>query len=69
VTYPKWFHVGFMQDSDDKVDDIYNRLKTAGIQTGKSENVHGARSFYFVDPRGFTVEVFHQRGLSPSEQR
>src|SRR5262249_56138803 len=29
VTYPKWFHVGFMQDSDDMVDDIYKRLKPA----------------------------------------
>jgi hypothetical protein len=29
VTYPKWFHVGFMQDSDDKVDNIYERLKKA----------------------------------------
>jgi catechol-2,3-dioxygenase len=25
VTYPKRFHIGFMQDSDDKVDDIYDR--------------------------------------------
>jgi lactoylglutathione lyase len=57
VTYPKWFHVGFMQDSDDKVDDIYDRLKTAGMQPGKPA------------PGGSTVEVFHQRGLSRSEGR
>jgi lactoylglutathione lyase len=63
VTYPKGFHVGFMQDSDDRVDDIYGRLKTAGMQPGKPENMHGARTFYFTAPGGFTVEVFHQHGL------
>src|SRR6516162_3295848 len=59
VTYPKWFHVGFMQDSDEKVDNIYERLKKAGMQPGKPENMHGARTFYFTAPGGFTVEVFH----------
>ena len=69
VTYPKWFHVGFMQDSDDKVDDIYDRLKAAGMHPGKPQDMHGARTFYFTAPGGFTVEVFHQRGLSRSEGR
>ena len=64
VTYPKWFHVGFMQDSDDKVDEIYDRLKMAGMQPGEPKEMHGARTFYFTAPGGFTVEVFHQRGLS-----
>jgi lactoylglutathione lyase len=68
VTYPKFFHVGFMQESDDEVDDIYDRLKTAGIETGKPQNMHGARTFYFTAPGGFTIEVFHQRGLSHSER-
>jgi len=34
------------------------------MQLGKPENMHGARTFYFTAPGGFTVEVFHQRGLS-----
>jgi lactoylglutathione lyase len=63
VTYPKWFHIGFMQDSDEKVDEIYDRLKTAGMEPGKPGNMHGAHTFYFTAPGGFTVEVFHQRGL------
>ena len=67
VTYPKRFHVGFMQDSDDKVDDIYERLKTAGLRPGRPENMHGARTFYFTAPG--TVEVFHQRGHLRSEGR
>ena len=58
-----------MQDSDDKVDNIYERLKKAGMQPGKPENMHGARTFYFTAPGGFTVEVFHQRGLSHSQGR
>jgi lactoylglutathione lyase len=69
VTYPKGFHVGFMQDSDDKVDAIYNRLKTAGIEPGRPHDMHGAHTFYFIAPGGFTVEVFHQRGLVHSEGR
>jgi catechol 2,3-dioxygenase-like lactoylglutathione lyase family enzyme len=64
ITYPKYFHVGFMQDSDDKVDQIHDRLKTAGMRLGKPENMHGARTFHFTAPGGFTVEVFHQRGIS-----
>ena len=63
VTYPKWFHVGFMQDSDAKVDDINERLKKAGMQVGQPQDMHGARTFYFTAPGGFAVEVFHQRGL------
>ena len=63
VTYPKWFHVGFMQDSDDKVDKIYDQLKTAGVKPDKPRNMHGAHTFYFTAPGGFTVEVFHQRGV------
>ena len=58
-----------MQDSDDKVDDIYERLKTAGLRPGRPENMLGARTFYFTAPGGFTVEVFHQRGVSRSERR
>jgi catechol 2,3-dioxygenase-like lactoylglutathione lyase family enzyme len=63
VAYPKWFHIGFMQDSDDKVDAMYDQLKAAGVQLRKPENMHGAWTFYFTAPGGFTVEVFHQRGL------
>jgi len=61
VAYPKWFHIGFMQDSDEKVDDVYDQLKTAGMQPGKPRDMHGAWTFYFTAPGGFTVEVFHQR--------
>jgi lactoylglutathione lyase len=67
VTYPKYFHVGFMQDSG--VDDVYDRLKAAGMRPGKPENMHGTRTFNFTAAGGFTVEVFHQRGLSRSEGR
>lgn len=64
ITYPKWFHIGFMQGSDDKVDDVYDRLKKAGIALDKPKNMHGSHTFYFTAPGGFTVEVFHQRGHS-----
>jgi lactoylglutathione lyase len=63
VIYPKEFHVGFMQDSDASVDDVHDRLERAGLHIGKLADMHGARTFYFTAPGGFTVEVFHQRGL------
>ena len=63
VSYPKWFHIGFMQESDAKVDEVYGRLKTAGLQPAKPADLHGARTFYFTAPGGFNVEVFHQRGI------
>lgn len=61
VAYPKWFHVGFMQVEDAKVDAIHQRLRTDGVEVGERKNMHGAWTFYFTAPGGFTVEVFHQR--------
>jgi hypothetical protein len=43
------------QDPGDRVDEIYERLEKAGMQPGKPENMH--------------VEVFHQRGVSHSQER
>lgn len=61
VDYPKTFHIGFMQDNDAKVDAIHRRLKAGGIEVGEPKNAHGAWTFYFAAPGGFTVEVSHQR--------
>jgi hypothetical protein len=37
-----------MQDSDDKVDEIYDRLTAAGVHSDKPKNMHGAWTFYFT---------------------
>lgn len=46
--YPAAFHIGFMQDSADKVTDIYNKLKTGGIAVGQEpKKIRDSFGFYF----------------------
>ena len=60
VEYPSAFHIGFMQDSPERVDEIYQRLKSAGFEAKPPKEFHGAWTFYFRAPGGFLVEVLHQ---------
>lgn len=60
VEYPGAFHVGFMQESRERVDEIYHRLKSAGFDTDPPREFHGAWTFYLRAPDGFLVEVGHQ---------
>jgi lactoylglutathione lyase len=64
VAYPGAFHVGFMQESREAVDAIFERLKAGGLDPQPPREFHGAWTFYFTAPGGFTVEVGHQhRGM------
>jgi catechol 2,3-dioxygenase-like lactoylglutathione lyase family enzyme len=60
VEYPGAFHIGFMQDNREKVDEIYKRLTCAGFDAEPPREFHGAWTFYFRAPGGFLVEVGHQ---------
>jgi catechol 2,3-dioxygenase-like lactoylglutathione lyase family enzyme len=60
VAYPGAFHVGFMQESRERVDEIHERLKADGVDVQPAREFHGAWTFYFRAPGGFLVEVFHQ---------
>jgi hypothetical protein len=62
VEYPGAFHIGFMQESRERVDEIYRRLTSDGIAAEPPREFHGAWTFYFHAPGGFTVEVGHQHG-------
>jgi catechol 2,3-dioxygenase-like lactoylglutathione lyase family enzyme len=62
VDYPGAFHVGFRQDSREKVDAIYERLKADGFDMKPPHEFHGGWTIYFRAPGGFLVEVFHQPG-------
>jgi catechol 2,3-dioxygenase-like lactoylglutathione lyase family enzyme len=62
VVYPAAFHIGFMQDSRDRVDEIHARLKADGFDPQPPHEFHGAWTFYFKAPGGFLVEVLHQHG-------
>jgi catechol 2,3-dioxygenase-like lactoylglutathione lyase family enzyme len=57
VKYPSSFHVGFIQPSRDSVNDINARLRADGFDVEPPSMQHGAWTFYFTAPGGFTIEV------------
>jgi catechol 2,3-dioxygenase-like lactoylglutathione lyase family enzyme len=63
VSYPGAFHVGFMQDSRERVDEIHAKLKAGGFDPEPPREFHGAWTFYFRAQGGFLVEVLHQHRI------
>ena len=57
ATYPKIFHIGFIQDDVAKVDAIHERLAAAGFAPGEPRDEHGRYTFYFEAPGGVTGGV------------
>jgi lactoylglutathione lyase len=57
VKYPPTFHIGFIQPSESDVDAIHARLREDGYDIDAPARLHGAWTFYFAAPGGFTVEV------------
>ena len=57
VRYPATFHIGFAQESEDRVNEINQRLKDDGFDVPPPSKQHGSWTFYFVAPGGFTIEV------------
>ncbi len=60
VEYPGAFHVGFMQNTREQVDEIHDRLKAGGFDAPPPREFHGAWTFYVTAPGGFLVEVGYQ---------
>jgi hypothetical protein len=56
LKYPPTFHIGFMQESEQKVNDIYEQLRRDGYDADAPSRSH-AWTFYVRAPGGFTVEV------------
>ncbi len=54
--YPATFHIGFIQESEQKVNEINDRLKADGYDVEPPQRLH-AWTFYVKCPGGFTVEV------------
>lgn len=54
--YPAGFHIGFIQESRSKVDEMNARLKNDGYDVPPPKDAHGW-TFYFKAPGGFTIEV------------
>lgn len=57
VKYPGAFHIGFIQESRERVDEINQRLKSDGFQVDAPAKIHGSWTFYFLAPGGFVIEV------------
>jgi len=68
VHYPGLFHVGFMQESRERVEEIHARLKAGGIDVEQPRELHGAWTFFFRAPGGFLVEVGYQHQGAPVDQ-
>lgn len=57
VRYPTSFHIGFIQPTPGAVDEMNRRLREDGYEVPPPSRQHGAWTFYFTAPGGFTVEV------------
>lgn len=57
VKYPGIFHIGFIQESEEKVNEMNRRLKDDGYDVEPPSKQHGSWTFYFESPGGFTIEV------------
>ena len=57
VKYPSSFHIGFIQESQARVNEINARLKADGFDVPPASIQHGSWTFYFTAPGGFTIEV------------
>ena len=59
LRYPDSFHVGFIQESEERVNEINRRLREDGYDVPPPSRQHGSWTFYFHAPGGFTMEVMH----------
>jgi catechol-2,3-dioxygenase len=57
VKYPATFHIGFIQESEERVDRINAELRAGGFDVPPPSRQHGSWTFYFLAPGGFTIEV------------
>jgi catechol 2,3-dioxygenase-like lactoylglutathione lyase family enzyme len=63
VEYPGGFHVGFMQDSVERVNEIYAQMTADGHEAKPPHEFHGAWTFYMAGPGGITIEIGHQHRM------
>jgi lactoylglutathione lyase len=57
VKYPATFHIGFIQESEERVNEVFQRLKDDGFDVPPPSRQHNSFAFYFQAPGGFTIEV------------
>ena len=69
VQYPGAFHIGFMLENRERVDEMHERLKSGGFDVKPPRDYHGAWTFYFRAPGGFLVEVQHLYRNNPESTK
>jgi len=57
VSYPKTFHIGFIQPSEADVDEINRRLREDGFEVEEPSQQRGGWAFSLQAPGGFKVVV------------
>lgn len=57
VSYPFSFHIGFLQPSEDAVNELNRRLHDDGFDVQPPRRMHGAWAFYVQAPGGVLIEV------------
>jgi catechol-2,3-dioxygenase len=57
VKYPANFHIGFIQESEERVNKINKQLSADGFDVPPPSRQHGSWTFYFLALGGFTIEV------------
>src|SRR5437868_4518833 len=57
LKYPSTFHIGFIQESEARVNEINQSLKEDGFDVPPPSRQHQSWTFYFEAPGGFTIEV------------
>lgn len=57
AAYPDGFHIGFMQESRERVNEIHQHLVDDGFKIKPPREFHGSWTFYFRGPEDFLIEV------------
>lgn len=59
---PKWFHFGFDAKSEEKLKQVFERVKTLGFPFCREIKDFGdSVNFYCTDPDGTQIEVYYSR--------
>lgn len=58
VAYPDNFHIGFIQPSEERVNEINQRMREDGVEVDQPKRTH-SWTFYVKAPGGFLIEVLH----------
>jgi lactoylglutathione lyase len=68
ITEPETTHIGFMQETEEQVNEIYQQLKDDGLDVPPPQRSHGW-TFTFVAPGGVAGEVVPEENAITPQSR